>query len=434
MASPFYIPMRDMFNEGIQARQAAQQQFASQLAQLYAGGDMRAGQALAGMAPEQATQIRTAMEAMPGTEFSKVKQRADLLKKWHYAIQNEQDETTRALMYNQMLAQVQAAGGDISGLAPQYSKEAMTRQMNELMTFDELAGMQKERRLADSGGGAGTEWERTVAELAGGDPQDPVWRQKYLKVFMTPKLVPNQVTGGVDEQYLPADPVISRKALSVGLGINAPSRAVLNAGPGEITVPDGQPGGAPSPATQASAPQPAVPTTVVRGEPPAMSRAERERLAAEERAAAKERAAKEESADKDIAAAKVFYDTTIGKFNELINLVSTMTPGESLYSEKLTKARSIIGRLLTDIKSQKMADLGAITPSDIALLSGFVPDLTGTSAQRFIPSQAVIPLQQGLQYVRDKANQFYAQRGKPSPYEAGKQPAQAGWKLIGVKK
>ena len=144
-------------------------------------------------------------------------------------------------------------------------------------------------------------------------------------------------------------------------------------------------------------------------------RAEDRRKAEEQRKLDQENKAKQDQLKKDIDSATVFYQSTIDKFNELMGLVSNMNPLEAIYSEKLTKARSIIGRLLTDIKNPKMADLGAITPSDLALLAGFVPDLEGASAQRFDKSKAIIPLQQGLQYVKDKADGFYASKGVPNP-------------------
>jgi len=148
MASPFYIPTPDLFGGQVKARQAAQEDFASKLSQLYAGGDATAGRALVGIAPEHAEQIRSTLEKMPGTEQEKAHARLDLLKKWHYQIAQEPDPAKRAMMYNQMLAQVKDAGGDVSGLAQQYSDEALQSQTNKLLSYAELMDAAKERRLA----------------------------------------------------------------------------------------------------------------------------------------------------------------------------------------------------------------------------------------------------------------------------------------------
>lgn len=145
MASPYYTPMANIYGQGMAARQDAQRDFADKLGQLYAGGDQKAGVALAGQAPDKLTAIRTALEGLPETEQAKAKERIGLLKKWHLAISQEPDESARALMYNQMIAQAHQLGADVSKLAPQYSREALQSQMTHLLTWDEAMDLRADK-------------------------------------------------------------------------------------------------------------------------------------------------------------------------------------------------------------------------------------------------------------------------------------------------
>ena len=305
MASPFYVQMPDLFGGQMKARQAAQEDFSNQLGKLYAAGDQKAGQALGGVDPTKADAIRAALEKLPGTEQQKIKGRTDLLKKNLYAISQEPDESTRALLWNQMLGQMQAAGADISQMESQYSPQALQSHLNETLTFEEAIAAGKEKRIAASAGGSGTEGERRDAELAGGDPTSTEWQTKYLNRYMTPQRTGfNPITGAPQSDFIPAPFAIAQKALSVGLGLNQPSQQVFDAfskrqppaatppsdtlptgvAPGEITTPGAMVNGKPLPA-----PPPVVPQTTTTGPAPGMSRAERERIAAEERAAAREK-------------------------------------------------------------------------------------------------------------------------------------------------
>lgn len=138
MPSPFYTPGADIFGGAVAARRDAQNDFASRLGQLYAGGNQQAGQTLGGIAPDKLDAIRSALEKMPATEQAKAKQRVDMLKKWVYSISQTQDEPTRALMWNQMIAQAHQSGADISNISPNYSAEALEVAKNGLMSLDEI--------------------------------------------------------------------------------------------------------------------------------------------------------------------------------------------------------------------------------------------------------------------------------------------------------
>lgn len=304
MASPFYIPTPNTFQNMVQARQQAQEDFAGKLSQLYAGGSQEAGQQLAGIAPSRVMAVKQALENMPGSQQNTLRERVDLLKKWHMAIDSEQDPANKAMMYNQMLAQVKAHGGDIASLAPSYDPASFKSQLMDTLSVEELLNQRKEQRLEASAGGTGTEWERADAELVNGNPQDETWKSKYIKYFLNPRPFVNPVTGATDMQFMTASPGVSRKAQSVGLPVNAPSRQLLSTAPiaaPEPAIPMAPPQAA-APATPDQATVPAVtapvvapkvagaaevPTTVIPGKPPEMSRAERERLAAEERDASR---------------------------------------------------------------------------------------------------------------------------------------------------
>ena len=122
MPSPFYTPGADIFGGAVAARREAQNDFASRLGQLYAVGDQQAGQTLGGISPDKLDAIRSALEKMPATEQAKAKQRVDMLKKWVYTISQTQDEPTRALLWNHMIAQAHQSGADVSNISPSHSR------------------------------------------------------------------------------------------------------------------------------------------------------------------------------------------------------------------------------------------------------------------------------------------------------------------------
>lgn len=138
MPSPFYTPGADIFGGAVAARRDAQNDFASRLGQLYAGGDQKAGQTLGGIAPDKLDAIRSALEKMPATEQAKAKQRVDMLKKWVYTISQTQDEPTRALLWNQMIAQAYQSGADVSNISPNYSEAALREAQTGIMSLDEI--------------------------------------------------------------------------------------------------------------------------------------------------------------------------------------------------------------------------------------------------------------------------------------------------------
>lgn len=326
MPSPFYTPGPDIFGGGLQARREAQTDFASRLGQLYAGGDQKAGQVLGGIAPDKLDAIRSALEKMPATEQAKAKSRVDMLKKWIFTISQTQDEPTRALLWNQMIAQAHQSGADISNIQPNYSESALREAQVGINSIDELMSVAKESRLAESAGGNGTEGERRDKQLAQGDPSSTEWQTMYLNRYMTPQRVGfNPVTGQAISEYIPAPYEVAKKALSVGLGLNQPSKQVYDAFNARQTTvaTDGTPAPAPAAATAAPAvaageitapgsvingtpipqPAPVVPTTSVSGPRPGMSRAEQERIDAENRLKEREAAAGTQySADQQKAA------------------------------------------------------------------------------------------------------------------------------------
>lgn len=432
MPSPFYTPGADIYGGAIQARREAQNDFASRLGQLYAGGNQQAGQTLGGIAPDKLDAIRSALEKMPATEQAKAKQRVDMLKKWIYSISQTQDEPTRALLWNQMIAQAHQSGADVSNISPNYSAEALEVAKNGLMSIDELMSTQRESRLVDQAQKEGiSAQERDF--LAFGDASSTQWQDLFSKRY-APKIAQN---GAVQTQLIPDETL--NKAIRAGIVIpldwvNDEQAKRVRAAQGLPVVSDDAAAAAPTPAGGIAG---SSVTQVMGQKTPEQLQIEREqrdesrRLAEEGREAEKVKKLKQEQTAKDLDAATVFYRTTIDKFEELKKIVSGMNPLSAVYSDDLTKARSIVGRLLTDIKNPKMADLGAITPSDLALLAGFVPDLSGASLQRFVPSQAVIPLEQGIQYVKDKAAGFYASKGAQNPFAGGgEQPAAAPSKPI----
>ena len=285
MPSPFYTPGADIFGGAMAARKQAQDDFSNRLGQLYAGGNAQAGQNLAGLDPAKADSIRKALEYMPETEQGKVKKRTDMVKKWLVSMSQEPDESTRALMWNQMLAQGQQTGADMSKMEQQYSPDALRSHLTDVLTFDEIMRTQQERRLSDSAGGSGTENERTDTELVGGDPADPVWKVKYMRRYGQPQVQIDQQTGAQVKTWAIAIPEIARKAMSVGLPINGPSQELLRgapqsttpaSAPGEITHPGSVVNGTPVPSAPPS-------TTEVSGG--GMSRQERERIDTENRVA-----------------------------------------------------------------------------------------------------------------------------------------------------
>lgn len=150
MPSPFYTPGPDIFGGGLQARREAQNDFASRLGQLYAGGNQQAGQTLGGIAPDKLDAIRSALEKMPATEQAKAKQRVDMLKKWIYTISQTQDEPTRALLWNQMIAQAHQSGADVSNISPNYSEAALREAQTGIMSLDELMSSSTKAQAANN--------------------------------------------------------------------------------------------------------------------------------------------------------------------------------------------------------------------------------------------------------------------------------------------
>ncbi len=384
MPSPFYIQTPNVYGGMMAARQDAQRDFANQLSQLYAAGDQQAGQKLAGMDPQKLDQIRGALEKLPGSEQEKIAKRTGLLKKWHYAISQEPDESTRALMYSQMLGQIKQAGGDISGLAPSYSKEAIRSQLMDISSVEEMIAMQKEQRLRESAGGSGTEWERTEQELIAGDPNTALWKQKYLKTFMVQQRKYNPVTGRDEDMWLPAAPEISAKALSIGFGLNPPSQQIYDASKGAKPATEA----APTPAVEgpgttdggnlttgavsvSGTPEnlgtkpPVVPASITQGKDPGMSRAERERIDAERRQRERDakRADKEKEDRKRAEAMKLNEEWRkkqegYGAYISLIN-----------QARALIKNPSTVADLGTINTFQKLIDPGAVVrDADVALL------------------------------------------------------------------
>lgn len=150
MPSPFYTPGPDIFGGGLQARREAQTDFASRLGQLYAGGDQKAGQVLGGIAPDKLDAIRSALEKMPATEQAKAKSRVDMLKKWIFTISQTQDEPTRALLWNQMIAQAHQSGADISNIQPNYSEAALREAQVGINSIDELMSSASKGQTANN--------------------------------------------------------------------------------------------------------------------------------------------------------------------------------------------------------------------------------------------------------------------------------------------
>lgn len=220
MPSPFYTPGPDIFGGGLQARRDAQADFSDRLGQLYAGGNQQAGQVLGGIAPDKLDAIRSALEKMPATEQAKAKQRVDMLKKWIYSISQTQDEPTRALMWNQMIAQAHQSGADVSNISPNYSEAALREAQTGLMTIDEMMNSQKESRLTASAGGAGTQSERDREFLRTNDSTSEDWQKIYLDQYLRPRQFTDPNTGNITYSYDIPTPAVYQKALAVGLPIS----------------------------------------------------------------------------------------------------------------------------------------------------------------------------------------------------------------------
>jgi len=410
MPSPFYTPGADIFGGAVQARREAQNDFASRLGQLYAGGNQQAGQTLGGLAPEKLDAIRSALEKMPATEQAKAKQRVDMLKKWIFTISQTQDEPTRALLWNQMIAQAHQSGADISNIQPNYSADALEVAKNGLMTLDELMSSAKESRLTQSMGGNGTEGERRDAELANGDPTSTEWQTKYLNRYMTPQKTGfNPISGAPEYQYLPAPAVVSQKALSVGLGLNEPSKQIYQSfqkqpptvAPGEITAPGSIVNGTPV--------KPVVPTTTVTGPAPGMSRVEQERIAGEERE--RQRKLEEEKRKKsaDAQQANAYYDDLIRQMDSFIGMVKKSNFGQRAgfsTSQDAGRLAAQQGILLGEFKGDKLFQLGVLNAGDKPFIQGIITDIGGSesgfSLDRAFLDRAIGKLEQAKTYIRSK--------------------------------
>lgn len=438
MPSPFYTPGPDIFGGGLQARREAQADFSDRLGQLYAGGNQQAGQVLGGIAPDKLDAIRSALEKMPATEQAKAKQRVDMLKKWIYSISQTQDEPTRALLWNQMIAQAHQSGADVSQVRPNYSAEALAEAQNGIFALDEIMNMRKESRLAESAGGNGTEGERRDAELAKGDPSSTEWQTKYLNRYMTPQRTGfNPITGAAMSEYIPAPYEVAKKALSVGLGLNAPSQQVYNAfnarkevattgttttattdvpaAAGDITTPGSVINGTPIPQTAA-----VVPTTSVQGPAPATSLADRQRREAEDRAEARRRAEEERKQNEQARLPQYLLDAMTANKTQLARLAllektlanpnaasalgaQNMIPGAAQFGKYLRSGsqNDLLG-LIAGLQSMTYKDISGanVTASEEPRLSQYVPNATDDVATtkrkvaRFISEYRAI--QQGL--------------------------------------
>lgn len=241
MPSPFYTPGADIYGGAIQARRDAQNDFASRLGQLYAGGNQQAGQTLGGIAPDKLDAIRSALEKMPATEQAKAKQRVDMLKKWVYTISQTQDEPTRALLWNQMIAQAHQSGADVSNISPNYSEAALREAQTGIMSLDEVMSTQKESRLTASAGGAGTQSERDREFLRTNDSTSEDWQKIYLDQYLRPRQFTDPNTGNITYSYDIPTPNVFKKAQAAGLPISeAATKAYKGIPPaGTETLPGG---------------------------------------------------------------------------------------------------------------------------------------------------------------------------------------------------
>lgn len=414
----------DLFAASVAGRQQAQREFADRLANLYAGGNMAAGQQLAGMDANRADQLRMALENMPASEQGKVAQRAQTLKKWLLTIQNDPYETAKPLLWNQMLGQLAGSGYDISTLPQSYSGASLAQAMNGVMTYEEMASALKERRLAETSGGSGTENERKITMLASGDPSDPVWRQNYINTFLVPKATYNPVTGRSDFTYIPADPVISQKAMSVGLGLNEPTKQVMQGMgyPTDMTAPGQpqQPKAAPGEITTAGAdingtqvqPKPSapvVPKVVVQGPEPGISRAERERMDAEKRE--QQRKLDEEARGRAQKAqeANLYFDQLTRRIDDFIRAIRASDFGQRMGFSTSKDAGQLAakqGILLGEFKGDKMFQLGVLNAGDKPFIQSIITDIGGDQAgfslDRAFLERAVGKLEAARQFIKDK--------------------------------
>lgn len=230
----------DLFAASVAGRQQAQREFADRLANLYAGGNMPAGQQLAGMDANRADQLRMALENMPASEQGKVAQRAQTLKKWLLTIQNDPDETAKPLLWNQMLGQLAGSGYDISTLPQSYSGASLAQAMNGVMTYEEMASALKASRgeqAIDRNPYGTSETSKIREQLDKLSPADPRYKPLLYQLTAIPQydengnriIAPDPVKSGM---YPPPRPATEeeRKAMLADQSMPAWAREQLTIG------------------------------------------------------------------------------------------------------------------------------------------------------------------------------------------------------------